>query len=304
MKPASTILLTLAAAILLFAGCSRQAEQVSESEQPEPILAATVPQRIVSLSPGTTEILFLLGLEDRIVGVTSYCNYPPEASELQKVGDAVTSIETVIDLKPDIVVGHSFLNAQALDSLRAQRVHVLGVNPKTLRDIARSVENIAAACGVADRGKKIASEMLRDIQAIKSEVTQPASRPVVLFVVQSDPLYVAGPRTFVDEMINLCGGVNAARSLETEYNIMSDEAAISAAPDLIFVTHPSSRDFFKSAPAWKAARAVTHDRVILVDGDLFTRPTPRTVEGLRRMATEISSLYNPSSEGPANAPGE
>lgn len=300
MKPTSAILFTLAAATLLFAGCSRQEDQVSESEQSEPKLAATQPQRIVSLSPGTTEILFLLGLQDRIVGVTSYCNYPPEASEIQKVGDSVTSIETVIELKPDLVVGHSFLNAQALDSLRAQRVPVLAVNPKTLRDIARSVETIAAACGVADMGKKIASEMLRDIQTIKSEVTQSASRPVVLFVVQSDPLYVAGPRTFVDEMINLCGGVNAAKSLETEYNIMSDEAAISAAPDLIFVTHPSSRDFFQSAPAWKAARAVTHNRVVLVNGDLFVRPTPRTVEGLRRMAAEISSLIPPSS----GAPGE
>lgn len=299
---------TLLSALILLsvfsAGCARKAAERAEPEPSEATPLSTAPQRIVSLSPSTTEILFSLGLQDRVVGVTSYCDYPPEAAQIRKVGDAVTSIETVISLKPDLVVGHSFVNAQALDSLRAQRLHVLGVNPKTLRDIARSVENIAAACGVADRGKKLASEMLKDIQSIRNLITPAASRPVLLFVVQTDPLYVAGPRTFVDEMINLCGGINAGRSLETEFNIMSDEAAIEAAPDFILVTHPSSLEFFKSAPAWKTVRAVTHNRVVLVDGDLFTRPTLRTVKGLKQMASIIGALDQTSPLGSEETTGQ
>lgn len=249
------------------------------------------PQRIVSLSPGTTEILFALGLEDRIAGVTAQCDYPPLAKEKPQVGDVSISVERVVALEPDLVVGHSFLNRDALRSLEALDVPVLSIDPGSLADVEEAIRTLAGAAGVEDEGERLAAAMQAKIQNATDNVTSPDQKVRVLFAVQGDPIYASGSDTFVDEMIRLAGGANVSASTGAgSFNLFSEEAAVASNPDVIFVTDEDARQRFLRAPSWRQVRAVQEDRVELVDPDLYLRPAPRLADGFAQMVQILNSV--------------
>jgi len=255
-----------------------------------PAAAPPVPRRIVSLSPGTTEILFALGLGDKVVGVTQQCDYPEEARRKPKIGDASTSIESVVQARPDLVVAHTFLNRDAIRSLKALKLRVLSIDPASLESIAATVEKVAEACGADAEGRKIASGMRAALDEMTRAAARGGPRVRVLFAAQGSPIWAAGPNTFVDEMIRLCGGANVAAGIgEGSFNLFSDEAAIAADPDIVLVTDGAAQRHFSKSPGWRNVSAVRKSRVVLVDPDLYLRPGPRLVEGLRQMSGILDS---------------
>jgi len=251
------------------------------------------PQRIISLSPGTTEALFALGLGERIVGVTSYCNYPEEASRKERVGDTLNpSIERIVALKPDLVI---ISTASQLQDL-AERLNKLGIptyisNPRTLSEILSSMERIGDLCGVKDRAEQVVAELRRRIDEVRKKVNG-LSRLRVFYILQTEPLFTVGKGAYATDLIWLAGGESISKDELNPWPQFSRETAIARKPEVIILSgdargvvtagHFNQRQF-QSTPA------VKQGRVYRINADLVERPGPRIVDGLE----EIARLLHP-----------
>ena len=244
------------------------------------------PKRIISLAPGNTEILFALGLDARIVGVTRYCNYPKAAAKKTQVGDQTTSIEKVISLKPDLVLAHGMVNDQAIESLEAHGIRVMAIDPKTLDQVAADILLVGKATNREAQAKKAAGRITSAKTLLKQKTKGIKARPKVLVAVQADPLWAAGPKTFVDEMIALAGGVNVASDAKPGFNQFSAEAAVWRNPDVIVGTYKGDRQVFTRG-LWKDSKAAKAGRVYEADPDLLVRAGPRLADGLMALARLI-----------------
>ena len=160
-------------------------------------------QRIVSLAPSITEILFALRLEPRVAGVTEVCDYPPEARRKPKVGDYQISPEKVVALKPDLVVAHDLLNVRVIPVLKRLRLRVLHANPNRFEKLYAFIRAIGEATGT----QREASQLTRAMQARVARVRgqSPKRPPKALFLIGVEPLWAAGRDTFADEMMTLAG---------------------------------------------------------------------------------------------------
>jgi len=237
--------------------------------------------RIVSLAPSITEILFALGLEPRIVGVTALCDYPPEAKRKPKVGDYQISPEKVVALKPDLVVGHEVLNARVLPVLRRIGLRVLSANPNQFRKLYEFMRAIGRATGTEPTAERI----IRSMQARIARVRQNAPRrtPKTLFAISVEPLWASGSGTLVNEMIALAGGRNILAGQFQNYQAVSMELALGSAPELILLAGPKAESILKN-PLWQRTPAVKKRHVYELNPDLVLRETPRSVEGLEQIA--------------------
>lgn len=239
--------------------------------------------RIISLTPSHTEILYALGLEDQVVGITKYCDYPPETASKLKVGESNVSLEKVIALKPDLVLAHSFLNDTETRRLKSLGVKVLDTDPKTFADVIADIRRIGEATGASRQAEKLAGSMEKAAKAIKAKT--PGGRKIkTLVVIQPSPLWVAGPETFVDEMINCTNGENIAHDAKSGFNLFSSETAFARNPDVIIVTRPEDKAYFEKSSIWKKTTAVRSGNVTVIDPDLILRPGPRLVQGLEKLS--------------------
>lgn len=248
------------------------------------------PQRIVSLAPSTTEILFALGVLDRVVGVTDVCLFPPEAQDIEQVGMFYQpSVETIVSMKPDIVFAAS-LHKEPVEQLDALGVPVIVLDPQTLADILANIEMVGKAVG-ADAA---AATVIAEIQSIFSEVNAKVAtlsienRPVVFWEVWSDPIWTAGKATFIHELIEMAGGVNMAEDVAGTYVEYSFEMLLAKDPQVIFYGHAvETVEEYLSRPNWGSVSAVKSGRVYLVDQDIVQQPGPRIGLGLLELAKHI-----------------
>lgn len=248
---------------------------------------AGYPKRIVSLAPGNTEILYALGLGDRVVGVTRYCDYPAEAQKKPKIGDMTVSAEKVLALKPDLVFAHGFLNSGAIPKLRKLGLKVLAIDPKTMAEVARDIRMVGKVTGRPKTGEKVARRIEDTIKSVKAERAKKPSRKV-LVVIQSNPLWAAGPKTFVDEMIHIARAQNVARDARPGFVPFSKELAISRNPDVIITGVKSDIAYFSKSPEWRNTSAVKNKRIYVIDSDILLRAGPRLAEGLRQLAAKLN----------------
>jgi len=249
-----------------------------------------VPQRIVSLTPSITEILFALDLGDKVVGVTDACDYPQEALAKPKVGAYfATSLETIINQNPDIVLsdGHDSVYEQ-LESLG---VTVVVIQPQSIDGLLLDIELVGQITDNEEEAEELVAEMKRRIDAIAAETTG-VEKPTVFYVVDaSDPAkpWTAGAGSFIDALISLAGGDNIAAT-EDQYTQFSLEALVSADPGMIIGPTSHGTSFlpdFASLSGWKEMSAVKEGKVYLIEADLISRSGPRIVEGLEEMARII-----------------
>ena len=249
-----------------------------------------VPQRIVSLAPSITEILFSLDLGDKVVGVTNACDYPEEARSKPSVGGYFkASLEAIIAQDPDIVFsdGHDPVCAQ-LDELG---VTMVVLQPKDINGIFRDIELVGEITGKEIEAEELVGEMERRI-GIVADKTAGAQEPGVFYVIdasESSKPWTAGSGSFVDALIGLAGGQNIAETVG-QWGQFSLEALVNADPELIIVDVSHGEVFtpdFEVLPGWKEMSAVKNGKVYLIDGDLTSRPGPRIVDGLEEMARVI-----------------
>ena len=243
------------------------------------------PKRIVSLTPSNTEILFALGLDSRIVGVSKYCDYPAAAKKKPIVGDRTTSFEKVISLKPDLVLAHGKLNDQAIVGLESHKIRVFAVDPKSIGQVVKDILLIGRITNREKTASHIAGRISSAKALVKRKVLKVKSRPKVLVAVQADPLWAAGPKTLVDETIGFAGGTNLAVDAKPGFNQFSAEAAVWRNPDIIIGTTKGDKQVFTKG-LWKNTKAAKTGRVYEINPDILL-PGPRLADGILAIARWI-----------------
>jgi iron complex transport system substrate-binding protein len=250
------------------------------------------PQRIVSLAPNITETLFDLGLEDRVVGVSTFSDYPEAARRKPKVGSYVNlSLEKIVSLGPDLIIGTANGNKKET-VLQLERVGyaVYVINPVTFDDIFKSIRHIGQITG----RKEISEELIETLTARVDTVASTISglrKPRVFFQIGIDPIVTVGKNTVHNTLIDLAGGINVTGDVAMEYPRLSMEKVVFARPDIIIISSmkrggnfENVRDMWKQ---WKDIPAVKHDRIHIINSDLTDHSSPRIVDGLEELVRII-----------------
>ncbi|MDD5568755.1 MAG: cobalamin-binding protein [Candidatus Omnitrophica bacterium] len=250
--------------------------------------------RYISLAPSTTEILFALGLSDNIVGVSSYCNYPAETKNREKIGDfSHPNIEKIIFLKPDYIFCTGLEQAPVIEELRRLKFNVYVADPSGIEGLLKTIQNIGAITHKEEEAQALIGMMKADIEIIRRRASSvPPERKVKVFVeIWHDPLMTAGSGSFVDEMITLAGGINVAHDVPRPYCYFSAEKVISLNPDVIIMTYMDKQPPLKlveSRFGWGEIEAVKNKQVFNdIDPDELLRPGPRITEGLKRIQDKL-----------------
>jgi iron complex transport system substrate-binding protein len=250
------------------------------------------PQRLISLAPSVTEILFAIGLGERVVGVSTYCNYPPEARKKEKIGGYITpSLEKIISLRPDFVVGTADGELKTVvEKLAGLGIPVYVINPKSIPGVMASIQKIGEATFSQPAAARVVASMKEKIQIIQKKV-QGRPRLRVLHVMAYDPLISSGKGTFVDDLITMAGGVNIAEGAKGSHPRLSMEEVIVKDPQVIILSSMKSRDPLLEQrqwwERWKEVSAVRSRKIHVIDADLIHRPSHRIVDGLEEIARAI-----------------
>ena len=256
------------------------------------VTVRSVPQRIVSLAPAMTEVLYALGLEKRIVGVTEYCDYPPQAKSKPTVGGIVNpSVERVLARKPDLVIGMRLNPKPVLRSLAKAGVPTFAAEPTSIQDLITTITTIGGLTGAHGAARALTARMKDRLRDIEKKV-HGTPRPTVALLYSENPLWIAGAGTFPDHVIRLAGGRNAAVGV-TGYKQYSVEALLAHNPDVILLTSMKGGDNavrvrdFARRPSMRGLSAVKGNRVYMINADLVDRAGPRIVDGVAEMAAKL-----------------
>jgi len=255
------------------------------------------PQRIVSWAPNVTEILFALGLRDKVVGVTRYCNFPPEARSRTKIGSITEpSLEATLALRPDLVIGSRLNPKPAFQALDRAGVPSLAVEARSISQTFNVIASIGSITGANGAAKTLCDDMRRRMDAVRRRTRRlPAnSRPLTLVAYEVRPLWTCGADTFPHEALTIAGGRNLAADA-SGYVTYPVEAVLKKRPQVILVT-PMSADDAPAAKqrvlresAWASLPAVKNRRVYAVNQDMIDRAGPRIVDAIE----EIALLLHP-----------
>lgn len=259
------------------------------------VTLSRIPERLISLAPSNTEILFALGLSSKVVGVTKFCDYPPEVSEMVKKGNitviggfADPSIERIVALNPDLVLAASSLQEKVVNDLEEKGITVIALNPKKIDQILVNIRLVGKVCGKVDEAEKLTNEMQRVIDGVVSKTRNIAHRPGVYYEVWYEPLYTIGSGTWQNELIEMAGGVNIFADAKQTYPIVSSEAVIQRNPEIIIVSlgymGGVKKEDFEKRPGWSVISAVKNNRIFEIDENIFIRCGPRIVQGLQQLA--------------------
>ncbi len=253
------------------------------------------PQRIVSLAPSHTETIYALGLSDRLVAVTDYCNYPPEAEEKPSIGGFSTpNIEEVVAMDPDLILATNIHESEVIPQLEAKGLTVVAVNPTTIDEVIESMTLIGKVTGAGEKASDLVADMESRAKAVtdKTGGLTGAEMPRVLYIVWHDPLMAAGSRTLHNELIRMAGGINVASDLE-RYATISLEAVIAANPQVMIagVGMGTGEDlplqFITTEDRLGSTDARINSRIYGINVDLVGRPGPRIIEALEQFAQFI-----------------
>jgi iron complex transport system substrate-binding protein len=250
------------------------------------------PQRIVALAPSITEILFSLGLADRLVGATRFSDFPPAAKTLPRVGSYVhLDVEKIVALAPDLCIAVKDGNPiSVIHKLEAVGIPVYAVDPRNLDAILTTLVELGRLLDAGVRAGAVVADMADRIGRVRQRVAGADHAPGVFFQIGISPIVSVGTATFIHELIVMGGGINLARG-PTPYPRFSREQVIGLWPEVIIITSMARGAVFDQVRTqwqqWPELPAVNQGRVYLVDSNLFDRASPRLVEGLERVARLI-----------------
>src|SRR5215213_3512353 len=243
--------------------------------------------RVVSLAPNLTEIVFAIGSGNRLVGRTSYCDYPAEAKAVTEVGDTLhPSLERIIALKPQVVLVSTASQLEVFtQQLNGQNIAVFVTDPHDLEGVFRSIERIGEIVGEKDKANKVVQTLRERTNAVEAAVKQ--KQPVrVFYQVSGEPLYTAGHDAFVTDLMRRAGGDSVTGDVPGAWPKYSNESALAARPEAIILPSGGSMGEANSrvAEALRQSPAVLQGRVYKINDDHLARPGPRSVDGLEEMA--------------------
>jgi len=287
--------------ILLATSCSSQAPPL-KSNSPSGVVVIDdlgrevrfnhPPQRIVSLDPSITEILFALGLNNEVVGVTDYCDYPEQAKSKSKVGGYINpNIEAIALLEPDLIMTTLKTNTPRLiQQLEDFGTEVFVLDPKNIEDIFENIFSVAKLTYREERAGELLGALRDRLHRVRKKVDG-ISRPGVFLGMGKDPLISVGPGSFAHDLIEIAGGRNVASQSSSRYRRYTLEEVLLADPEVIIICSMTSDDLClaqkKWWKKWTNMSAVRNGRIYIIEANLLTRPGPRMVEGLMEVAKAI-----------------
>ncbi|MFC1877134.1 ABC transporter substrate-binding protein [Thermodesulfobacteriota bacterium] len=243
------------------------------------------PGRVVSLAPNITEIVYALGQAHRLVGATTYSDYPAEANTLPKVGSYVhLDLERIVSLAPDLCLAIKDGNPiAAISRLESLGIPVYAVDPRDLESVMDTMSRIGGLLQADKEAQQLVAGMQRRIQAVESLVAKTVSRPGLFFQIGVSPIVSVGTNTFIHELIVRAGARNLAEG-DIPYPRFSKEQVLGMAPDIIIITSMSRKAVFEKIKQdwyqWANLPAVKNNRIYFKDSSLFDRPSPRLVDAL------------------------
>jgi len=252
------------------------------------------PERIISLAPANTEILFALGLEENVIGVTEYCNYPSETEDKEKIGSYTTpNIEKIVNLNPDLVLAAYGNPTGTVEALKRFNLTVVGLNARNLDEILYNLRLVGEITGRSANASVLVADMVQRIEVLDERMSnlKDEERPKILHIIWHDPIWVAGKGTFEDELIKRSGGVNIAPV--EGYRALSLEKLIELNPDVIITPSGSGMgctltnfcyEYIMGEPRLRSIEAVRTKRVYVINADIVCRAGPRIVDALEEMA--------------------
>jgi len=255
-------------------------------------LAGTVPERprYISLAPSTTEILFALGLDEEIVGVSSFCDYPPQAKSKEKAGSfSEPNIEKIISLKPDYVFCTALEQAPVIDKLKRLNLKVYVADPKNMQGLFKTIIDIGKITNRDYNAETLVKNINQDFDQISEKVklVPQEKRPKVFIEIWHGPLTTAGAGSFIDELIGFAGGINIASDTKRPYSIFSAEAVIQRNPDCIIIAYMDKEGPIKLIEqrlGWNGIAAVKNNRIYNdINPDILLRPGPRIGQALKEI---------------------
>lgn len=250
------------------------------------------PQRIVAMAPSITEILFALGVAERLVGATQFSDYPPEAKILPKVGSYVhLDVEKIVALAPDLCIAVKDGNPiSVVGMLESLEIPVYAVDPRNLDAVMNTLVELGRMLNVGARAEAIVADMHDRIHRVRERVACADHTPTVFFQIGISPIVSVGTSTFIHELIAMGGGTNLARG-PTPYPRFSKEQVIGLGPEVMIITSMAREATFDQVKAewqqWRELPAVKNNRIHLVDSNVFDRASPRLVDGLELLARLI-----------------
>lgn len=248
------------------------------------------PKRVISLAPSLTEMIYALDAYEALVGNTLFCNYPPEAKEVEKVGDLLTfDYEKILQLKPDLI----FISVEGNTKAAYDKFSELGLkifvsNPRDYAGIKKSFRDISHIFNKEEKARKIISSWDSTITSIKKRAAN-FKPQTVMFMVDLQPAYLAGRNTFINEMIEFCGMKNIAAESPLNYPVFNREEILNRNPDYIFYSSDLKEDIniLEIYPEWSEVNAIKNHNFIVVDRDLFSRPGPRYIEAIKVLSEKF-----------------
>ncbi len=288
MKKPLAILVVISVFAVALALIIRQADQISDKT----ISPANLPSRIVTLSPNLTEIIFALGLGDRVAAVSNECDWPAEAKTKPKVGSFwQPNTEAIIAAKPDLVVCESFpQQKEVAETLKRAGLNVLSLRVESIEELFYAISQIGRAAGCPEKGEPLVADIKKQIDQILAKSSS-VGKVKVLWIMQTEPLRVAGVNTFVNEIIELTGGQNAIGPTIDQYPSVGTEEILTCGAEVIIQSAMGTEDIAKQQVAtekfWSRYAnlpAVKNKRIYVIDPDTVLRLGPRLPEGAQAVA--------------------
>ncbi|SET05049.1 iron complex transport system substrate-binding protein [Salinibacillus kushneri] len=256
----------------------------------EEVVIEEEPERIISVIPSATEIIFGLDLGDKVVGVTDNDNYPEEVTEIESVGGLELNTEKIISLEPDLVVA-DVNNGEAISQLREHGVNVLVLGAQSLEETYEDIQTVGKATGAVEKADEVVGSMKEDVESVKSAVQDiPDDERKTVWIEVGEELFSAGSGTFLNELVETAGGKNIISDQEG-WPQVNEEEVIQANPDVIFLTYASyvenAVQKVKDRESWKDITAIKDDQVYPLNSDITERAGPRITEGLQMIAENL-----------------
>ena len=244
--------------------------------------------RAISLAPNLTESIFAVGAGDRLVGVTTFCNYPEQAKEITKVGDTMTpNIESIIALKPDVVFVSTASQIEVfMKTLEANGIAVFVTNPTSLDGVMKNLKQLGGLMGNQEQADKLITDLTARINAANPPAAyQVMPHPKVFVQISKEPLFTIGKQSFLTELVAQAGGHSVTADVESAYPKISKESALALNPEIIILS--DSEDNKEPNEVFKNSLAVKNGQIFKVNADILSRPGPRLVDALEQISKSL-----------------
>jgi iron complex transport system substrate-binding protein len=279
--------LAISLAALCLPSCKQESPGTGTNKAGQAVNLPATSKRVVTLAPNLTEIVYAVGGGDRLVGNTTYCDFPEQAKTVQKVGDTMQpNIERILALQPDLVLVSTASQLEAFTrQLHEHGIPVLVTDPHDLEGVLSSIRQIGSLLDRRQQSEQLVDDLRKRMIAVESAVQ--GRKPIrVFYQLSAEPLYTAGRDAFVTDLIKRAGGQSVTETLPEAWPRYSEESAVAARPDAIILPTGGSMGAANSdvAAGLRRAPAVINGKVIKIDGDLLVRPGPRAIDGLETLA--------------------